>query len=181
MWKTASPPASRDLNDCPVGTIIWINDSAGIFTHVPVGSNAFHVFTYESVSGYKIQLAYVYTGNFWYMRTCVDGAWRNWVAQPTRTEVDALNNRHTISAVGTATTFTVPSGYRGVLYVTDSSPDRCGEYAVYCTGAGAVGYRTLSEAAGITIDTSTANKLTLTTASGTRTCMFLNVDKVITV
>ena len=116
-----------------------------------------------------------------YQRVWNGSSWSAWEKLPLRWEIDALNSKTTTIEIDSATTFTIPNNYRGVLFVTDSASNKNGEYMVFCTGTSAVGYKAVSAAEGITIDTSTSNKLILTPSSGTRNCLFLNIKNVATI
>ena len=70
--------------------------------------------------------------------------------------------------VSSGNQFTIPSGYRGILAVTDSTQNRNGLYILFSTGGGVVGYKPIQSAEDFTLITAT-NKLTITLSAGTRT------------
>jgi hypothetical protein len=72
------------------------------------------------------------------------------------------------------TKFTIADNYRGILFITDSAGVRCGQYIVYATGGGTVGYKEVSAASGITFGSGT-RELTLSIDSGTRTILFITI------
>ena len=158
--------------------------SGNTYTTLPTGHTAGGVLEvfYPGIGGtYAIQR--LSTGNTMFIRYRTNSsgtAYTDWVKMPTRGEIDTLNNRFTTVQVQNATTFTVPNNYRGVLFVADSNYAKCGEYIVNCSGSGSVGYKEISSASDLTIDNATANKLTLTPASGSRWCSFQNINNVIT-
>ena len=87
---------------------------------------------------------------------------------------------YTKATFGAAKTFNVPSGYRGSLYIYDSVTNNNGEYFIFSTSSGAVVIRAVLAASGITLDTSAANKITLTPTTGTRFAVFVNINHEVT-
>ena len=93
----------------------------------------------------------------------------------------SLNNKFdgtsftTGSATSAGISFTIPNSYRGVVFLADANADRCGEYIVFSTSAGAVTYKTITATSGVTIATAT-NRISFTTTgtANTRIC-FLNM------
>lgn len=98
--------------------------------------------------------------------------WATWVRLPSRAEVDALGQ---IQSINAARTFTISNGYRGIMYITDSTISRCGEYFVVSNNSGLVSLRAVLEASDITI-TADTNALTLTPTDGTRSIMFTSLN-----
>lgn len=86
--------------------------------------------------------------------------------------------RATIESPGR--TFTVPSGFRGVLVLTDSTEARCGIYIVATTGLGLWVVRPVIEASGVSIDTSTAYKMTITPNNGSRIVLLISLQGSVT-
>ena len=109
MWKVVDPPSSRDYNDFPAGTAIWANNSGGSFLHSPSGG-AFHVFTYETIANYVVQIAYQYNGFYYCIRTRVGSTWNEWVLQPARSEIDALNSKTSLT----------PTAYSGLTILVNT-------------------------------------------------------------
>ena len=72
-------------------------------------------------------------------------------------------------------TFTLSNNYRGVLWIFDSNNARCGAYFLFSTGSGVVATAEIKSATNITIDTNTANKITLTPTTGSRVIMIMTV------
>jgi len=94
--------------------------------------------------------------------------------------IDALNSnlqaKLTVpNNISGTTKFTIADGYRGILFITDSASSRCGQYIVYATGGGAVGYKEVSAASGITFGSNT-HELILNIDSGARTILFITIS-----
>ena len=109
--------------------------------------------------------------------------WHDWEKLPTRSEIDTLKNSITkfTGNSSAGVTFTIPSGYRGKLITIDSNGNRCGEWFVWATGAGAVATKNVVTASLIDITSEQNNKLKITpTDSGSPNIIFENYQFVAT-
>ena len=119
------------------------------------------------------QVAYVESGDKIYTRQLIAGTWSGWIAQPTRDEVNALNNKQVSYTLNdSSTTFNIPNGYRGLIIVSDSSTDRDGMWFLHGTGAGGIGTKEVVSSSIITFATAT-HKLIVNVSSGTPLIVFL--------
>lgn len=78
--------------------------------------------------------------------------------------------------LSSATTYSVSSGYRGVFWIIDSNAAKCGMYFLWSYTSGGVDIKAISAASNITINTSTANKITFTPDSGSRQLLFISAN-----
>ena len=69
--------------------------------------------------------------------------------------------------INVSTKFYIPSVYRGMLIITDSSAVRCGIYNVVSTNTGIVYIKEVSSATDVTLSTET-NALLITISNGSR-------------
>lgn len=113
------------------------------------------------------QIAYGYSGNRSgdvYVRTCYQNSWTDWfIVSANYAGVTSYT-----TTMGTAFTFNISTGYRGVIFFVDSTANRCGAYIVYTYSSGSVGIVPILSGSGLTIDSSVANKLTVTSAGNVR-------------
>lgn len=118
-----------------------------------------------------------------YRRTLGGSGWTSWERFPSRKEVDTLNNSMTkfTGNSSAGVTFTIPNGYRGKLITIDSNGNRCGEWIVWATGAGAIGIKNTVTASLIEVTSEQNNKLKITpTDSGSPIIIFENHSLVAT-
>lgn len=76
-------------------------------------------------------------------------------------------------------TITLPNSYRGILYITDSSPANNGEFAVWTNTSGTSSYTPIKSASNVTLTTG-SNTLTVTPASGARNIMLIDINNAAT-
>ena len=76
-------------------------------------------------------------------------------------------------------TITFSNGYRGIMFVTDSTTANCGVYIIATTGAGTVMRSDIKAASDLTFSTGTGT-LTMTVTSGTRNVLMINVIGTVT-
>lgn len=68
----------KNLNNFPNFSVIWANNSSGVFTNAPV-VGAVHVITMYTVSTtHAIQIAIGADGVSIYLRGKIDGTWKTW-------------------------------------------------------------------------------------------------------
>ena len=108
------------------------------------------------------------------------------IAQPTRAEIDALNSKTPYTGLRCediwtdAKTYAVSNSFRAILYITDSSGPRCGEYILATTGTGVWQKKDVSACADITINVNTANQISITPAAGSRRVLWIIMQGTIT-
>lgn len=115
-----------------------------------------------------------------YVTWCnTSGVWQEWQKMPTREEMDEVTNRVVRTYVNgtTGTTFNIPNGYRGMLYTVDSSPDRCGQWFIWATGAGAIGSKNIVSSSVITLENTTNTLVIKSSDGGSPTVVFENFVK----
>lgn len=92
--------------------------------------------------------------------------------QSVKAALDSLNSKLLkVVYINGETTFAIPSSYRGILKILDSTVERCGLYFVVSIGSGAVATGAIKAATGISITEGT-NTLTITPTTGTRAVIF---------
>ena len=174
--KFGSLLPAADAKDCDNIKTIGVHYAAS-FTHSPSGvSSTGYLFVYPHSSNDKyIKQAYTpYATDVFYIRTCNNGTWTTWTKIADQTDIDALNSnfdgiklyRKTANTNGV--TFTLTSGFRGLMFTIDSAADRCGAYFIYSGSTGGVGKASIKEASALTIDISVNSKLTITSPGATR-------------
>lgn len=98
-------------------------------------------------------------------------------------DVSSLNSRfssnvsmqtYTVPTAGR--TFTLSANYRGIIFLLTSTAASCGLLMIFSTGSGVIAYKSISEASNVTIDVSTAYKVTITPTSGSRDVLFLTTS-----
>jgi len=77
-------------------------------------------------------------------------------------------------------TITVPNSYRGIVFFTDSSAQRCGQIILFSNGSGSVSYATVLAPGDITLKTGTNSLIVIPTA-GTRRLFAIDVAGTLTI
>ena len=107
-----------------------------------------------------------------YKRAVYSGTPTAWQLQPTRAEVDDLNNKTLVTNASGAKNINLPVSYRGIMTIVDTTPSAVGMYIIYTTGSGNTGYKAILEVSGATL-TGGANVLTYTPPSGRVSTIFI--------
>ena len=87
--------------------------------------------------------------------------------------VSALNSKQVRYAlINSSTTFNIPNGYRGLIFIVDSTSYRNGMWFLHSTETGSIGTKEVSSSSSISFATAT-NKLTVNVSDGSPSIVFI--------
>ena len=89
----------------------------------PIADSGGDLIVIAHSSTYSVQVAIPYSttnANNIYKRVIVSGTPTEWKLQPTRTEVDTLNNKRAFQGWGTSLTFTLTNGRQALVFVNNN-------------------------------------------------------------
>lgn len=147
-----------DLNDViQAGT--YLLTTGKDYQNSPVGWGILEVVNINSVGYTKIQRI-TQTENI-YFRYKTTSTWYEWVKLPSRTEMDAINNRFPVFAVmaNSSMSFNVPSQTFGVVFIVGLG-GKSAAYMFGCSTSGTISKTAIAEHADITVS-QTTNVLTV--------------------
>lgn len=177
IYRCATASIAASLSNCPISNVGFNLDVAQLYNVA---------FAYQRITASTGATSSAVVEVYERFINVRDSMYGTWKKVPTRAEVDALSsNMASITftrmiATTSGTTATLPSNYRGILKTVDSSADRCGLYIVRTASNGNVNCTPVREATALTIDSSIANKL-MVTSPGSSVCIFENISGTATV